>query len=127
MKVNEHGDLSKHFFRKEFACKDNCGFDVVDAELIKVLEYVRSTFLAPVTIIDGCACERRIKEIGGNKKNLHRQGKAVTFAVEGVELVKIYTYLDSLFPCKYGLGYYSSHIYFDIGERRRWTNEQLDK
>jgi len=40
------GDISRRFNRHEFACKDNCGFDTVDVELVNNLESLAETFLA---------------------------------------------------------------------------------
>lgn len=40
------GDISKRFNRHEFACKDSCGFDTVDIELVNNLEALADYFLA---------------------------------------------------------------------------------
>lgn len=40
------GDISKRFNRHEFVCKDGCGFNTVDIELVNNLEALADDFLA---------------------------------------------------------------------------------
>lgn len=40
------GDISPRFNRHEFACKDGCGFNTVDIELVNNLESLADIFLA---------------------------------------------------------------------------------
>ena len=47
------GDLSRNFDRSEFKCRDGCGRDTVDIELVKVLEEVRVRFARPIHISSG--------------------------------------------------------------------------
>jgi len=35
------GDLSPHFSRHEFACRDGCGYDTPEPELLAALEELR--------------------------------------------------------------------------------------
>ncbi len=50
--------VSRHFSRKELACKCGCGFDVVNVELVQILEEVRSHFEQPVIISEPNKCKR---------------------------------------------------------------------
>ena len=69
--VNNIGDVllmsewdSKYFKRSEFACKCGCGFDTVDYELVKVLEYIREHFDRPLQINSGCRCATHNRTLG---------------------------------------------------------------
>ncbi|GAG52473.1 unnamed protein product, partial [marine sediment metagenome] len=76
---------SPYFNRKEFACRDLCGFDTVDYELIKCLEYIREHFDAPVRINSGCRCEKQNKRSGGSEKSFHMLGRAADISVDGID------------------------------------------
>ena len=65
------GDISKHFNRAEFACKDGCGFDTVDAELLAKLEEIREHFDQPVIINSACRCHDHNAVIGGTENSQH--------------------------------------------------------
>ena len=79
------GDLSEHFSRHEFACKCGCGFDTVDAELLKVLEIIRNHFDRPITINSGCRCLRYNSRIGGANTSQHLLGRAADIDVKGID------------------------------------------
>jgi len=77
------GDLSKNFSRSEFACKCGCGFDTVDAELIKNLQAIRDA-LGLVAITSACRCPSHNKQVGGSKTSQHLYGRAADIVVSGV-------------------------------------------
>lgn len=117
------GDISTHFNRSEFECKCDCGWSVVDAELIKVLELVREFFDAPITITSGCRCDDHNRAIGGAYESKHKQGIACDFKVDGIEPERVYKLLDHEYPTKYGLGLYKSWVHLDVRpEMARWDN-----
>lgn len=119
------GDLSKNFSRKEWECKCGCGFNTVDAELIKVLqEDVRDYYKKPVTITPngGCRCHIHNIACGGSNKSQHIQGKAADIKVEGISPEVIYFYLCKKFPGKYGFGLYKTFVHVDVREdEARWS------
>lgn len=116
------GNLSEHFSRSEFACKCGCGFDTVDAELIKVLEKVRDHFKAAVMINSGCRCKKRNKDVGGSSKSDHLVGKAADVRVKGVHADDVADYFIRLYPNKYGIGRYVGRTHIDVrsGKPSRW-------
>lgn len=117
--------LSEHFSRHEFACSDGCGFDTADVELIKVLEDVRSFFGEKVKINSGARCEKHNAKEGGSPKSRHLYGQAADIVVENVMAIKVYTYLDSKYPDRYGIGLYPNRVHIDVRPARaRWS---LDK
>ena len=77
------GDLSLHFSKKEFACKDGCGFDTVQPGLIKVLERIRERLRRPVKIVSGCRCAKRNADVDGAKNSAHLRGYAADVKVVG--------------------------------------------
>ena len=114
------GDLSPHFNREEFQCSCGCGQDVVDAELINVLEDIRTAFNKPIIINSGNRCEEYNKSIGGSLNSQHLVSKAVDIVVNGVAPAAVYTYLSYQYPNKYGLGSYTTFTHIDVrnGEAR---------
>lgn len=105
------GDLSEHFSRKEFACNCGCGFDTVDAETLKVAEDVRRFLKTPVTINSGCRCPAYNKKVGGAEKSQHVKARAADLGVANPE--KVYEYLCTKYPGKYGFGLYPTFVHID--------------
>ena len=117
------GDISKHFDRHEFACKckDMCGFDSVDVELLAALEDVHEHFNTTVSINSGCRCEQQNKAVGGEPNSQHTKGKAVDFTMIGPSPAKIYQYLTAKYPDKYGMGLYKTWVHLDVRAiKARW-------
>ena len=115
------GDLSEHFNRYEFACKDGCGFDTVDAELIAVLEDLHAHFDARVFINSGCRCPTNNSKVGGSSTSKHLGGKAADVRVEGIDADTVAEYLLKKYPGKYGIGRYTGRTHIDVREApARW-------
>ena len=113
--------VSEHFKREEFACHCNCGQDTVDVELILILEDLREHFGVPVVINSGNRCVLHNAEIGGAKKSQHVRSKAADIVVKGVESREVYSYLNEIYPDRYGMGLYVDFVHIDCrSERRRW-------
>lgn len=70
------GNLSKHFDRSEFACKDDCGFDEVEMRLISRLENLRAELGRPIKIVSGCRCCPHNSAVGGASRSQHTRGTA---------------------------------------------------
>lgn len=116
--------ISEHFLRSEFACYDNCGFDVVDKELNEVLEDLRWYFNSPVNITrkGGCRCTQANSDAGGAKRSQHLYGKAADIYVSGIVPEKIYRYLDNKYNNKYGMGNAKTFTHIDVREdKKRWS------
>ena len=119
------GDLSKNFSRFEFACPCGCGFDTVDAELIRVLEDLRRClFDHPITINSGCRCEKHNADesVRGTPGSQHLTGKAADIVVEGVSPSMVADCLEDKYPDRYGIGRYPTWTHIDVrsGPPKRW-------
>lgn len=113
--------LSKHFLRAEFACQCGCGFDTVDAQLLEILELVRSEFKQPVTITSGCRCPDHNFKVGGAEDSQHTIGRAADIKVKGVEPKRIYEFINRGFRNQLGLGLYSGWVHVDTrAKKARW-------
>jgi len=121
------GDLSKNFSRYEFECQCKCGFNTVDAELIKVLEKLRLVLRGPrITINSGCRCERHNAEIGGSPNSQHLRGKAADIVVEGVCPDTVADCLVDLFPDRYAVGRYKTFCHIDVRSKKsRWDMRNI--
>jgi uncharacterized protein YcbK (DUF882 family) len=117
------GDVSEHFSRKEFACKDGCGFNAVDIELVTCLEGFRDYIQAAVIVLSGCRCVAHNTAVGGSPKSQHMFGKGADIRVSGIHPQEIYDYFDRHYPDKYGIGLYVDRIHFDVRPlKARWNN-----
>ena len=108
------GDVSLHFNRSEFTCKCGCGFTNVDITLLTVLESVRDYFNAPVTINCACRCPAHNKSVGGVQNSQHVQGIAADITVSGCSPADVADYLTRKYPCKYGIGNYTTFTHIDV-------------
>jgi uncharacterized protein YcbK (DUF882 family) len=116
------GDISEHFSRSEFACNCGCGFNVVDAELIKILEGVHVYFGRAIGINSGarCAAYNAMQEHSA-KKSQHLLGKAADINVVGIDPEKVATFLEEKYPNKYGIGRYNTFTHVDVRSvKARW-------
>lgn len=117
------GDLSAHFSREEFECScQECGFNTVDHELIKVLEELREFIQKPIFIVSGCRCYKYNLSIGGVPGSQHTKGRAADIAVKGVAPKIIYLYLQHRYQDRYGIGQYDKFVHIDTrsGPPARW-------
>ena len=115
--------LSKHFMRREFACRCGCGFDTVDAMLLTVLERIRGHFGHPVRINCGCRCPAHNRAVGGAPNSQHLVGKAADVVVDGISPDQVADYVDARWPDLGGLGRYRTFTHVDVrGHRARWDN-----
>jgi len=116
------GDLSDNFSRHEFKCRCGCGFDTVDAELIKVLEKLRLILGGPrIVISSGCRCQKHNAEIGGSPNSQHLKGKAADIKVERVHPDMVADCLGDSIPDKYGIGRYIDRTHIDVrSTKARW-------
>lgn len=71
------GDLSPHFSRAEFACKDGCGFGQPHPELVNRLEALRRALGGkPLRILSGLRCPPHNRAVGGASRSRHQSGEA---------------------------------------------------
>lgn len=116
--------ISKNFKREEFACKCcSCSFNAVDAELLAILEDVRSFFNKPVVITSGNRCFNHNKQVGGARYSQHLNGTACDFKVMDVHADDVADYLEQTYADKYGIGRYDGRTHIDTREIiARWDS-----
>lgn len=87
----------EHFKKSEFACKDGCGFNNIDINLVKLLEQIREHFGGkPLIISSGCRCAKHNKEVGGVQGSRHVKGKASDIYIQGVSTQDLLNYCKQL-------------------------------
>ena len=114
--------ISDNFSRGEFACKCGCGFDTVDAVLLRWLEQIRANFGKPVTVTSGCRCATYNKRVGGSPNSQHVTGRAADIKVAGESPEDVATYAEMI-GCQ-GVGRYSTWVHIDSrsGAPARWKH-----
>lgn len=116
------GDLSKHFSRREFACKCGCGFDAADIELVDVLEDLRR-WGGPVTITGPNRCEAwNAQTPGASPDSTHVKALGADVKCRFKSADEVADYLEQKYPDKYGIGRYKGRTHIDVkpGPARRW-------
>jgi uncharacterized protein YcbK (DUF882 family) len=63
--------MSPNFSREEFACKDQCGLDKIDPDLVDELQRSRDKAGIPYEVSSGCRCAGRNKQEGGADDSAH--------------------------------------------------------
>lgn len=114
------GQLSENFHCSEFACRCGCGFNTVDAELVRILERVRGFFEQPVLVTSGCRCEEYNRKVGGAPNSQHVRGRAADIKVLNVDPMVVQEYCLQLgVP---GLGQYATFTHVDSRDgHARWA------
>lgn len=87
--------LSTHFKRGEFACKNGCGFMDPAPELVAGLEELREAIGQPIVINDACRCAAHNAAVGGAPSSQHLpdaggEGRAADIQVEGMSAWELY-------------------------------------
>jgi len=119
--------ISHNFYREEFNCKCACGFNVVDAELLKVMQIIRDHFDQPIRITSGNRCFRYNTEIGGTDKSYHKKGMACDFQVRNIKTELVLEFIDQEFPEKYGVGTYNTFNHLDVRlNKTRWDERSTN-
>jgi uncharacterized protein YcbK (DUF882 family) len=121
------GDLSPHFSRSEFACKDGCGLDTPDPLLVSALEDLREKIGGiPITIISGCRCAKHNAKVGGVDASTHETGKAADITAPGLALPALDAAAQRVPAFALGgIGVYpkDGHLHVDVrdtGKPARW-------
>ncbi len=105
--------MNKYFQRKEFECQCGCGFAGVDAELLTALTKIREHFNAPIPIVSGNRCKDHNASVGGAPNSYHVRGMAADFTVKDVEPKEVVSYINQIWPNKFGVGQYNSWTHLD--------------
>ena len=113
--------LSTNFKVNEFACPDGSDPVFISADLVTILQKIRTHFGKPVTINSGFRTASRNKAVGGSTYSQHLYGLAADIVVSGVSPTVVAAYAESLLPGKGGIGIYDSFVHIDVRETKsRW-------
>ncbi len=74
------GDLTQHFSRAEFACRDGCGYDGISLDLVNRLQVARRLANLPFLVNSGCRCVHHNIVVGGVRDSAHLTGLAADIA-----------------------------------------------
>lgn len=96
MNLDPNEQLSPHFKRGEFACKNGCGFDTPDHRLVEALEELRELVGKPILIHDACRCPAHNAECKGAKSSQHLLGTAADIAVQGMTARELYAVASTI-------------------------------
>ena len=72
----------KYFKRKEFACRDKCGYDRINKQLLYNLDTLRYYLNYKINISSGCRCRKHNLIVGGNDNSRHYNKLVETKAVD---------------------------------------------
>ena len=103
--------ISKHFTRKEMACKCGCGLDSMDAETLKIADEARDFVGHRITPNSAARCAIHNKNIGSNYRSQHRKCRAIDLPTRKAK--ELYAYLCDKYPNQYGFGLYSTFVHID--------------
>lgn len=118
---NGNVKLSKNFKVKEFACSDGSDPVFIAAELVEVLQKIRTHFGKSVTITSAYRTPAKNKAVGGTKYSQHLYGMAADIKVSGVSPKKVAAYAEKLLPKSGGIGTYSTFTHIDVrSTKSRW-------
>ena len=106
------GDISKYFNRAEFACKDDCGFDDIDMELVKRLDAMREALGLPLVIDSGCRCAAHNATVGGEPNSAHLRGMAADVHCPDSNFRFLFT--KEAYRMFFRMGQYKDWIHVDI-------------
>lgn len=64
-------DEIRYFTEAEMACRCNCGFNVVDIKLMRILDAMRSDLGEAIKVTSGCRCVSHNDKVGGSIGSSH--------------------------------------------------------
>ena len=107
--------ISPHFKRHEFACKDQCGYASPSLRLIDLLERARGYYNAPLVVTSGCRCEAHNRAVGGGSRSAHLTGEAADIScVASSERFDLLSALLRAGARRVGLG--EGFVHVDVSE-----------
>lgn len=124
MKESIYKDV-KYFTAREMRCKCGCrsGAELMDVNLLRKLDLVRSLYAMPIVINSGYRCKIHNRVVGGKSNSSHLVGKAVDIRVK-TDLSRY-----ALMICLMGIGFTrigigKGFIHVDVDEtknnKRMW-------
>lgn len=114
------GNMAKNISRHEVACHCECGFDSMDLETIEVVQdacdhFAEQLGIDKVTLVvnSGARCKYHNIAVGGADDSQHPKARAMDIRIVGVSSISIYSYLDTRYPDRYGVGLYQTFVHID--------------
>lgn len=108
---------AEHFTGKEFRCKDGTKEFLYCAELIEILEKIRSHFNAPVIINSGYRTPKWNEKVSGAQNSLHCKGMAADIVVKGHNSKDVAKYASEIME-QGGVIKYTNFTHVDVREKR---------
>ena len=105
--------LSTNFKSTEFDCHGSgcCSSTLVDENLVKYLQKIRSHFGKSVHINSGYRCKKHNAAVGGASKSNHMDGEAADIRIDGVTPLEVAQYAEHIGML--GIGVYSWGVHVD--------------
>ena len=114
--------LSTNFKVKEFACSDGSDPIFISAELVNILQKIRTHFGKAVTINSGFRTASHNKAVGGAAYSQHLYGMAADIVIKGIKPKEVAAYAETLLPNTGGIGIYSTFTHVDVRKTKsRWN------
>lgn len=123
--------LTKNFWRHEFQCRCQCGFDSMDWQTVEIVQkacdHYANKFGVPrvVCIVTSAArCLVHNKAVGSTDASQHPLGRALDIRILGVTPKELYDYFCAEYPDRFGFGLYTRlnfvHVDTRSGPPARW-------
>lgn len=105
--------LSTNFKSTEFDCHGSgcCSSTLVDENLVKYLQKIRSHFGKSVHINSGYRCKKHNAAVGGASASNHMDGEAADIRIDGVTPLEVAQYAEHIGML--GIGVYSWGVHVD--------------
>lgn len=122
------GNLSEHFNHQDFACHcSECKKEYrIHLGLVGALEAIADHFQKRPAILSAYWCDAFHEKKKKEHRSYHAGGKAVHLAIEGVPLVELFKFAETL-PELRGLGYYPEENFIHLDTRpkdpAKWVKE----
>lgn len=127
-KKNQNIRVAANFKAREFDCKGRgcCSSTLIDGELVKLLQRIRSHFNAPLTINSGYRCFSHNKAVGGSSGSKHKKGQAADIVVKGVSPRRVAAYAETI-GIK-GIGLYNTFVHIDTRKSKYfWYSDKQER
>ena len=104
--------LSTNFKSTEFDCHGSgcCSSTLVDENLVKYLQKIRSHFGKPVNVNSGYRCKTHNASVGGASKSNHMDGEAADICIDGVTPLEIAQYAEHIGMLGIGVYSWGTHV-----------------